>query len=43
VSLRGFEDAIWHDYNGPLWAAVEDIALFCGEITDAYLARRLAA
>lgn len=43
MSLGSYEDRVWRDFNGPLWAAIEDIARFCGEITLRHLAMRRAA
>lgn len=41
--MRSWEEQSWRDYNGPLWSAIEMIAILAGEITAEYLARRWAA
>jgi hypothetical protein len=43
MSMRSYEDQAWRDCNGPLWAAVEMIALLCGEIARNHAASRHGA
>lgn len=32
MSMRSYEDSIWHDQNGPVVSAVGLIAQLCGDI-----------
>jgi hypothetical protein len=32
MSMRSTDDQAWRDYNGPLWAAIDDIAQFCATL-----------